>query len=174
MAAATFVYHSTFGTCASKTNSASSNKEDPLVISYVVNLFSSSVTSSSCLSSSFLWASNSIRSSLVSSSCWAARNSMKSSYCRSSSTFSLRVTKLLKTSLDSSSTFSNPQKSWANCRQRFFPTPFMVMAVTSQQAKSMFLWPCRCYHPSKIVARLFLIHHSPLLPGEKCDINNIS
>ena len=56
-----------------KTNSASSNKENPLAISCVVNLFGSSVTSSSsCLSSSFLWASNSIRSSLVSSSCCAA------------------------------------------------------------------------------------------------------
>ena len=36
-----------------------------------------------------------------------------------------------------------------------------------------FLWPCRCYSPSKIVTRLFLIH-SLLLPEEKCDINNIS
>ena len=50
-----------------KTNSAASNKENPLAISCVVNLFGSSVTSSSCLSSFFLWASNSIRSSLVSS-----------------------------------------------------------------------------------------------------------
>ena len=30
-----------------------------------------------------------------------------------------------------------------------------------------YLRPCRCYSPSKIVARLFLIHHSPLLPDEK-------
>ena len=61
------MYRSTFGSWASKPNSASSNKENPLAISYIVNLFGSSITSSSCLSSSFLWASNSIRSSLVSS-----------------------------------------------------------------------------------------------------------
>jgi len=69
----------------------------------------SSVTSSSCLPSSFLWASNSIR--LVSSSWCRTRISMKSSTCRSSSSFSLRVTKLLKTSLNDSSNFSNSQKS---------------------------------------------------------------
>ena len=38
----------------------------------------------------------------------------------------------------------------------------------AEQSK-WYLRPCRCYSPSKIVARLFLIHHSPLLPDEKCD-----
>lgn len=35
-----------------------------------------------------------------------------------------------------------------------------------------FLWPCRCYSPSKIVTSLFL-DSSPTssLPEEKCDIN---
>ena len=52
---------------ASKSNSAPSNKESPLAVSCVMNFFGSLVTSpSSCLSSSFLWASSSIRSSLVS------------------------------------------------------------------------------------------------------------
>ena len=51
---------------ASKTNSASSDKENPLAISCIMNLSHSSVTSSSCLSLSFLWVSNSIRSSLIS------------------------------------------------------------------------------------------------------------
>lgn len=60
--------------CASKTNSASS-KQIPS-ISYVVSLFSSVVTSSSCLSSSFLWVSSSIRSSLVSSSYLHSRVSL--------------------------------------------------------------------------------------------------
>jgi len=62
-----------------------------------------------------------------------ARSSMKLSSCRSSFSFSLRVTKLPK--IDSSSTFSNPRKSWTNCRQRFSQTPFMVTAVTSRQGK---------------------------------------
>ena len=47
------------------------------------------------VSSSFLWASHSSRSLLVSSSFYTARSSVKSSSCRSSSSFSLRVTKLL-------------------------------------------------------------------------------
>ena len=48
-------------------NSASWNEENPLALSCIVNLFGSSVSSSSsCLSSSFLWASDSIRSSSVS------------------------------------------------------------------------------------------------------------
>ena len=42
-------------------NSASSNKENPLTVSCIVNLFSSCF--SPCLPQSFLWASNSIRSS---------------------------------------------------------------------------------------------------------------
>ena len=67
-----------------KTNSASSNRENPPAISCVMNLFSSSVTSSSCLSLMFPWASSSIRSSLVNFSCCTARSSMKSSSCRSS------------------------------------------------------------------------------------------
>ena len=62
-----------------KTNSASSNKDNPLAISCIVNLSGFSITSSSCPSSSFLWASNSMRSSLVSSSCHTARTSMKPS-----------------------------------------------------------------------------------------------
>ena len=55
--------------CVSKTKSAWPSKENSLIISCVMNLFGSSLISSSCLSSSFLWASNSIRSSLVSCSC---------------------------------------------------------------------------------------------------------
>ena len=58
--AATFMYHSIFRSYASQTNSVSSNKENPLAISCSMNLFSSSVTSSPCLSSSLLWASKSI------------------------------------------------------------------------------------------------------------------
>ena len=49
-AAATFVYCSMFGFCASKAKSIS-NKENPLAISCVVTLSGSSVTSFSCLSS---------------------------------------------------------------------------------------------------------------------------
>ena len=45
LAAASFMYHLTFGSCASKTNSASSNKDNPLAVSCVMSLFSSSVTS---------------------------------------------------------------------------------------------------------------------------------
>ena len=89
-------------------------KDNLLAISCIVNLFCSSVTSSSSgLSWSFLWVTNSIRSSLVSSSYWAARRSVKSSSCRSSSSFSLRVIKLLKISLDSSS----PSQIQENGRQ---------------------------------------------------------
>lgn len=67
-----------------KTNSASSDRENAPAISCVMNLFSSSVASSSWLSLLFPWASSSIRSSLVSCSCCTARSSMKSSFCRSS------------------------------------------------------------------------------------------
>lgn len=67
-----------------------------------------------------------------------ARSSIESSFCSSSSSFSLRVTKLLKTVLNSSPTFSNPRTSYINCGKRFFQTPFMVTAVTSRQANSMF------------------------------------
>ena len=182
----------------------------PFAISCVMNLFSSSlISSSSCLSSSFLWASNSIRSLLVSSSfctgegngtplqssClenpmdggawWAAvhwvatsrtwlsdftftfhfhalekemathssvlawripgmeshrvghdwsdlaaaaaafctaRRSMRSSSCRSSSNFFLRVTKWLKTSVDSLST-SNPWKMMNKLWVKVLPNP---------------------------------------------------
>ena len=44
-AAATFVYCSTLESGASKNNTASSNKGNSLAISYVMNLFCSSVTS---------------------------------------------------------------------------------------------------------------------------------
>jgi len=83
-AAATFTYHSM--PCASKTNSASSNKEYPLAISYVMNLFSYFFFILFLLVFFFFffwWASNSIKSSLVSSSCCTVRSSMKSSSCRS-------------------------------------------------------------------------------------------
>ena len=33
---------------------------------------------------------------------------------------------------------------------------------------------CRCDNLSKFVTRLVQIHHLPLLPDEKCDVNNIS
>ena len=95
----------------------------------------SSVTSSSCLSSSFLWASNSIR--LVSSLWCRTRISTKSSTCRCSSSFSLSFIKLLKTSLNYSSNFSNSQKSWTKCKQRF-QIPFLVTAKTECQAKSIY------------------------------------
>ena len=55
--------------CVSKMKSAWPSKENSLIISCVMNLFSSSVISSSCPSVSFFWASNSIRSSLVCFSC---------------------------------------------------------------------------------------------------------
>ena len=60
-------------------------KGNPLAISCIVNLSGSSVTSSSsCLSSSFLWTSNFNRSSLINS--WhTAASSTKSFSCRSSS-----------------------------------------------------------------------------------------
>ena len=77
------------------------------------------------------------------------RRSGKSSSCSSGSSFSLRLHELLKTSLASSPTFSNPQKSCTNSGQRFSQTPFMVMAITWHQAKLMFLSPCSCYSPSK-------------------------
>ena len=77
------------------------------------------------------------------------RRSGKSSSCSSGSSFLLRLHELLKTSLASSPTFSNPQKSCTNCRQRFSQTPFMVMAITWHQAKLMFLSPCSCDSPSK-------------------------
>ena len=60
-----YVLFYVIGSCASKTNSASSDKDNPLAISYIVNLLRSSVTSSSsCLSLSFLWASIFIRFSM--------------------------------------------------------------------------------------------------------------
>ena len=95
---AIFVYRSAFRSCSSKNNIASSDKKIALAISCIMNPFGSSITSSSsCLSSFFLFL-NSIRSSsLVSSSYCTARSSRKPSSCSSSSSFSLRVTKLLKT-----------------------------------------------------------------------------
>lgn len=134
--------------------------------------FGSSVISSSWLSLPFLWASGSIRSSLLSSLCCTARSPMKCSSSRSSSSYSLKISKLLMISLESSSTFSNPWQSWKSCRYRFFQTPFMVTTVNSHQANHYFLWPFRCYSLSKIV-RLFLIHHSPLQLDQKCDVNSI-
>ena len=59
-------------------------KENPFTISCITKLFSASVTSSSCLSLCFLWASSSFRSSLVNSSCCIATSSMRLSSCRSS------------------------------------------------------------------------------------------
>ena len=107
--------------------------------------------------------------------------------------------------------------SQTSCQQRFSQTLFMLPAITSLQAKSLFfmalwllccccwvtsvmsdsVWPHRqqptsspvpgilqartlewvaisFYSPYRIVAALFLFHHSPLLPDEKCDVNNIS
>ena len=77
-------------------------KKNPLSFPALWNLFSFSPTS--CLSSSFLWASNSIRSSLVSSLGCTARSLMslwRPSCCRFSSSFSLRITKLLMTTFQS-------------------------------------------------------------------------
>ena len=111
--------HFVFGSWASKTNSASPDEENPFAISCVLNLCRSSITSSSCLSLSFLCASNS-KTSLVSFSCCTARSSVKLSSCSSNSSVSLRVAKLLKTSLHSSTIFSNPWKLWMSFRQRFF------------------------------------------------------
>lgn len=82
----------------------------------------------------------------------------------------MKVTKLLKTSLDCLKATKVVTKWWANVLQ----TPLMVRATTSCQAKSMSLWPCRYYSSSKIVTVLSLIHHSPLPSDEKCDVNNIS
>ena len=104
MDAATFLHHSMFSSHTSKTKTVSSNQENPLAVSCIVNLFVSSGTfSASCLSSPFFWASNPIRSLLVNFLCCTKRSSVKLSSCRSSSSFLQRVTKLLKTSLDSSS-----------------------------------------------------------------------
>ena len=152
-------------------NSASSNKDTPFAVSCIVNLFSSSVTSScSCLSLSFLWASNSIRFSLVSFLWCTARNSVKSISYRSSFSFSLSITASLKTSLDFSVTFSSSQKSWTNWGQMFFQASFMVIAVTSCKAKSMFFWPCRFYKKlrGESVAQSCLVLCAPVdysLPG---------
>ena len=139
-----FVYHPMFGSCAPKLTVPPHIKKNPLSFPVLWNLFSFSATSSFCLSSSFLWASNSIRSSLVSSLGWkwqstpvllpgkshgqrslvgyslwgckasdtteqlhlgcTARSSMslwRSSSCRFSSSFSLRITKLLMTMFQS-------------------------------------------------------------------------
>ena len=57
---------------------SSSNEERPLAGSRTVTLFSSSVTSSSCPSSSFLWVSDSVMPRWVSSSCCAARSPVTS------------------------------------------------------------------------------------------------
>ena len=87
----------------SKTKTVSSNKENALAFSYIMNLFVSLGTFSiSCLSSPFLWASNPIRFLLVNFLCCTKKSTMKLSSCRSSYSFLQRVTKLLKTSLDSS------------------------------------------------------------------------
>jgi len=48
-----FILHSTFRSCASKTNSASSNKENPSGVSYIVYLFSYSSSCHSALSVTF-------------------------------------------------------------------------------------------------------------------------
>ena len=47
MTAAAFAYCSTLGSRASRANSATSNKERPLAVSHVMNLFGSLVSSSS-------------------------------------------------------------------------------------------------------------------------------
>ena len=68
MAATTYVYCSMFQSYGPKPNSASSNEENPLPVSAscIRNLTGSSVTSSSsCLSSSFLWVFNFIISKLL-------------------------------------------------------------------------------------------------------------
>ena len=143
-----------------------------------------------------------------------ARSSTKLSSCRFSFSFALRVTKLLKTSLDSSTTFSNSQKLWTNCRQKFWlfsgwwpnliqckdtgsvsgsgrspgrghgnPLQYSclenpmnrgswwgtVHRVTSHQTLLKWLSRAqyRCYSPSKILTRLFLIRHSSLLAWQK-------
>lgn len=59
----------------------------------------------------------------------------------------------------SSSTFSNPWKNQEQIGQNSFQTLFMVMAITSLHAVNIFMTPGRCYSPSKIITRLFLIHH---------------
>ena len=48
MAAAASVY-SSFGSCATRTNIASSNKDNTFTISHIVDLFDSLVTTTSCL-----------------------------------------------------------------------------------------------------------------------------
>ena len=62
----------------------------PPAISCIVNPF----TNSSCLPSSFLWASSSIRSSSISSLACIARSSVKSSSCRPSLKWSCSATAL--------------------------------------------------------------------------------
>ena len=80
-AAATFMYCSTFRSHAPKTNSASSDKENPLPfpalwISLVLSYFLSS-----CPSLSFLWASCPIWTSSVSSLCYMAQRDTHLCYC---------------------------------------------------------------------------------------------
>ena len=60
----------------SKTNSASSDEEHSLTISWIMNLFNASITSSSCPLSSFLWASSSTREAP-----WGAQQGVHWSHC---------------------------------------------------------------------------------------------
>ena len=89
------MYPSTFGSCASKSNSAFSNKESSLAIPCIVNPFRFSVIVLVSLHP-FSGPPVSFRSSFVSSSCCTA-SSMKLSSCTSSPGFLLRTVKLLKT-----------------------------------------------------------------------------
>ena len=199
--------------CVSKTKSAWPSKENSL-ISCVMNLFGSSVISSSCPSLSFLWASNSIRSLLVSFSCgtqqevqcscpladlalashWGSLSCWRPLWIphppsqipqnceqtagKSSGSFhgdgptsysakilvrSLGQEDPLEESMAAPPVFlrgeSHGQRAWWGIVHRVMNHHIWLKWLSTAQH--------RCYSPSKILSRLFLIHHSSLLAWQK-------
>ena len=132
---------------ASKTNSASSKKIS-LPFPCVVNLFGSSATSSSCLFSLSLGLQ--FHQVFMSHSCCTAR-SVKLSFCRSSSHFSLRVTELLKISLDSSSAFSNSHIT-NKLSAKVLPNPIHVASHNLTSSKVIVFY-------GLVVVMLLLLSH---------------
>ena len=141
-----------------------------LAISCTMNLFGSSVTSSSCLSSSFHRDFKCIRSSLVSSSCAHQWSYPLIDLAPASSWELLSCWRPLWTPCPSSQIHENCEQTAV----KFLPNLFHGDGPNFMPSKAMFSWPCSCYSLSKTVTRFFLIHHSALLSNKKCDVNNIS
>ena len=159
-----------FGSHTPKSNSASSNKENPLAMTCIKKSLGFFSSSSSCLFSSFFWASNSIRSSLVSSSCAHQWSYPLIDLAPASSWELLSCWRPLWTPCPSSQIHENCEQTAV----KFLPNLFHGDGPNFMPSKAMFLWPCSCYSLSKTVTRFFLIHHSALLSNKKCDVNNIS